>query len=176
MEQQPNYKKSGFVLAYRNIRYEGVGASSSGESEHISIIDDALLDAVCDYDRRFFPVERQGFLRCWTCMPESKAAAFIENDAVCGYGVIRKCRSGYKIGPLFADTGDIAETLFTNLSSQVDPDTPIFLDVPEVNPAAVDLAHRHQMEKVFETARMYTGEKPAIHTGGIYGVTTFELG
>ena len=28
-----------------------------------------------------------------------------------GYGVIRKCYQGYKIGPLFADNAKIAETL-----------------------------------------------------------------
>ena len=42
--QQPNYKKSGFALAYRNIRYEGVAAPSPGESENISVIGDSLLD------------------------------------------------------------------------------------------------------------------------------------
>ena len=39
-----------------------------------------------------------------------------------------------------------------------------------------DLVNRHHMEKVFETARMYTGQKPGIDTDGIFGVTTFELG
>jgi GNAT superfamily N-acetyltransferase len=176
VEQQANYKKSGFALAYRNIRFEGVAAPASGGSGNISVINDAMLGAVCDYDRRFFPVKRQGFLRCWTHMPESKAVAFIANGVVCGYGVIRRCRKGYKIGPLFADTGDIAETLFTNLTNNAEPGAPIYLDVPEANPAAVDLAGRHHMEKVFETARMYTGRTPEIDTGGIFGVTTFELG
>jgi hypothetical protein len=32
------------------------------------------------------------------------------------------------------------------------------------------------MVKVFETARMYTGDAPAIAVGDIYGVTTLELG
>ncbi len=33
--QQSNYKKSGFALAYRNIRYEGVAAPSSDESGNV---------------------------------------------------------------------------------------------------------------------------------------------
>src|SRR5215203_3099940 len=32
------------------------------------------------------------------------------------------------------------------------------------------------MTKVFETARMYTGDEPAIAVDGIYGVTILELG
>ncbi len=176
VDQQPNYKKSGFALAYRNIRYEGAAAVSSGDSAWISLIDDALLDAVCDYDRRFFPVPRKDFLRCWARMPESTAAAFVKGGVVCGYGVIRKCRQGHKLGPLFADTGDIARALFESLTGHADPGSPVYLDVPEVNPAALELARRHNMQRVFETARMYTGEHPAIDTGGIFGVTTFELG
>ena len=76
--------------------------------------------------------------------------------------------------------GTIDSYLFTRphslRPSHAEPGSPIYLDVPEVNPAAVDLASRHHMEKVFETARMYTGQKPGIDTGGIFGVTTFELG
>jgi hypothetical protein len=32
------------------------------------------------------------------------------------------------------------------------------------------------MNKVFETARMYTGGVPNIEINGFFGVTTFELG
>jgi len=42
--------------------------------------------------------------------------------------------------------------------------------------AAAALAARHRMEKVFATARMYTGVPPALPVEGIFGVTAFELG
>ena len=29
-----------------------------------------------------------------------------------GYGVLRECHQGYKIGPLFADDEDVADSLF----------------------------------------------------------------
>jgi hypothetical protein len=128
------------------------------------------------YDQRFFPSQREEFLRQWTNMPDSKAVAYLEGDKITGYGVIRRCLVGYKIGPLFADRDEIAETLFTSLASYAEPDSPIYLDVPERNPAALSLAARHGMTKVFETARMYTGDEPSIWIGGVYGVTTFELG
>jgi hypothetical protein len=32
------------------------------------------------------------------------------------------------------------------------------------------------MKKVFETARMYTGDEPVIELQKIFGVTSFELG
>ena len=36
-----------------------------------------------------------------------------------GYGVLRACRRGFKIGPLFADDPHIAGTLFQGLASRV---------------------------------------------------------
>lgn len=53
---------------------------------------------------------------------------------------------------------------------------PIFLDTPEVNPAAVALAERHDLNVSFETARMFTGKFPELPLGGLFGVTSFEIG
>ena len=53
---------------------------------------------------------------------------------------------------------------------------PVVLDVPEPNRAAVAMAERYGMKPAFETARMYTGGAPSIDIGGVYGVTSFELG
>ena len=40
----------------------------------------------------------------------------------------------------------------------------------------MEIAERHGLKPVFETARMYTGAAPAIDLARIYGVTSFELG
>ncbi len=98
------------------------------------------------------------------------------NGNLAGYGVIRKCRSGFKIGPLFADTPELAEALFLSLKSGIEPTETFYLDTPEVNRAAVALAQRHNMKAVFETARMYTGENPDTPLNRLFGVTSFELG
>jgi hypothetical protein len=92
-----------------------------------------------------------------------------------GFGVVRPCRSGYKIGPLFADDPQTAERLLAGLSSRAAGE-PIFLDTPEPNLAATSLAERHNMRPVFETARMYTRAAPPVDLRRIFGVTSFELG
>jgi hypothetical protein len=109
-------------------------------------------------------------------MPESRAVAMMRDRKLCGYGVIRRCRRGFKVGPLFANDEKMAETLLLGLSSDVAIGEPVFLDVPEVNPAAIRLVEQRRMSKVFETARMYTDAPPAIELEGVFGVTTFELG
>jgi hypothetical protein len=176
LEQQSNYGKSGFKYAYRNIRFMGVAPQSFSAVSGVVDVHAVPFANICMYDQRFFPSQRQEFLRCWINMPGSKAIAYVEGNEIAGYGVIRRCLVGYKIGPLFADRHEIAETLFTSLSSYAEPGSPIYLDVPEKNPAALTLAARHGMTKVFETARMYIGNEPSIFVDGVYGVTTFELG
>ncbi|MEI8593233.1 hypothetical protein P4S53_03430 [Photobacterium sp. Hal280] len=100
----------------------------------------------------------------------------MENGMLSGIGVIRQCRNGYKIGPLYAENADLAERLFVALKSAVAPSQPIFLDVPEVNQAAVALAEKYGMTVTFGTARMYTGEQPVLHLERLFGVTSFEIG
>ena len=90
--------------------------------------------------------------------------------------MVRRCRSGWKIGPLCAERERIAECLFLALCSQASAEERVYLDLPEANAAAVALAQRHHMHMVFETARMYTGRPPAVNMHGLYGITTFELG
>jgi hypothetical protein len=89
--------------------------------------------------------------------------------------LIRACRVGFRISPLFASGERVAETLFLSLAEHA-AGAPVFLDIPEVNPYAVSLVKRYNMEKVFETARMYTGEAPVLPLDQIFGVTSFELG
>ncbi|MFH1197244.1 MAG: GNAT family N-acetyltransferase [bacterium] len=175
IDQQMNYKKSGFKLAYRNIRYEGTANHYSVDDKFIRPVREVEFTKLVAYDTKFFPVEREVFLNCWFNMPDSHTLVYVE-DGIKGYGTIRKCLHGYKIGPLFSDNEKIAEQLLNALSSKVEIVSPIFLDVPEVNPEAVVLAQKHSMRKVFETARMYTKEEPQIKLDGIFGVTTFELG
>ena len=50
------------------------------------------------------------------------------------------------------------------------------LDIPQTNPHAPALVERNNMQPVFETARMYTGQAPNLAMHNIYGVTSFELG
>jgi RimJ/RimL family protein N-acetyltransferase len=174
--QQDNYRKSGFTLAYRNIRFTGEVAQGAASSDsRIVGLAQVSFDALAAYDRRVFPAARAGFLRAWIGQPGHVALGLVEDGALVGYGVIRPCRQGFKIGPLFADRQDTADTLVAALSARAAAG-PVYLDVPEANAAAVALAERCGMKQVFETARMYTGPAPAIDLARIFGVTSFELG
>ena len=93
-----------------------------------------------------------------------------------GYGVIRACIRGYKIGPLFAGSEAVAEALFAALVGSVAAGSEISIDPPEANGAATAFAEQAGMAPVFETARMYKGAAPDLPIDRIFGLTTFELG
>jgi ribosomal protein S18 acetylase RimI-like enzyme len=176
LAQQGNYQKSGFKLAYRNIRFEGRARESLSSAASITPASALSFDLLESYDRGFFPAARTTFLHHWLEQPGAQTRAVVIDGQVKGYGVIRPCRSGHKIGPLAADDPGLASALFDSLVSQVETSAPIFLDVPEVNPEAVALAQKNGMTAVFETARMYTGEAPRLPFEKMFGVTSFELG
>jgi len=174
--QQDNYRKSGFVLAWRNVRYAGLGLAQEASDARVMDLGSLPFETVRAYDAPFFPADRSAFLRAWLDQKDAAGLGYVEDGALRGYGVIRRCRSGWKIGPLFADGEAVAEALYLALAGRAGVGEPVFLDVPEPHAAAVALARRHGMEVVFETARMYTGEAPGMAMGRMFGITSFELG
>jgi GNAT superfamily N-acetyltransferase len=173
--QQPNYQKSGFSLAYANIRYGGTVAAPQAPRTSISALTEVPLATVEAYDSTVFPARRSAFLRAWIGSPAHLGRALVRNGRLAGLGVIRPCRKGRKIGPLLADDRDAAEAVVAALLADVGGGE-VFLDVPSVNREAVSLAQCLGLAPVFETARMYTGTIPPLRLERIFGVTTFELG
>ena len=171
--QQENYRKSGFEFAYRQFR---LGGSAPGEPATLPVpLASFDFEAIAAYDRQTFPAEREGFLRAWLKLPESRGLGLLRDGQLAGFGLIRRCREGFKIGPLVADDAAGADELFRGLTAPVAGEA-VFIDVPEVNAPAVALGERYGLAPVFETARMYAGIVPEIDVDKIFGVTTFELG
>jgi GNAT superfamily N-acetyltransferase len=176
IEQQPNYKKSGFSLAYKNIRYEGKSFRTNDSFPEIVKHSDVSNSELLRYDAALFPAQRNEFHKSWLEMPDSHSFASVSDGKISGYTVIRKCLNGYKIGPLFADSKELAEKLFLTVNSLITEGSSIYLDTPDTNKDAVNLALKYGMQIVFETARMYTKFQPDFDINRVFGVTTFELG
>lgn len=177
VDQQAAYARSGFVLQHRNIRHQGVAAPIADGPEGARPIVEADLDSVIAFDARHFGFERGAFLKAWLSTPGHVSRLMtLPGGGLAGYGVARPCRTGFKIGPLFAETPDAASDLFDALVRMVPPGEPLVLDVPEPNKAGIALAASRGMKPVFETARMVKGEPPLLPLDRIFGVTSFELG
>lgn len=176
LAQQGNYMKSGFSLANANIRYQGVGGGTPAVDPSLAPLASLPFADLCAYDQALFAEDRAAFLRRWIAQPESTALGIRVDDRLAGYAVLRRCRDGYKIGPLFADSPELAQRLFLALRARVPAGTAVFLDTPANNAAAVAMAQGHGMCISFETARMYRGAAPQVDGQRIFGVTSFELG
>lgn len=171
--QQENYEKSGFQIAYNHIRYETVGGGVVPPG--IVELRTVPFEELVVYDRQLFPAERSLFLRQWIEQPDSAALGVTTDKHLAGYGVIRRCRAGFKIGPLFANDEDIASELFQALAAKSN-NAKVFLDTPDANPQAIALAQRYGMQPIFQTARMYTSSIPSLAINRVFGVTSLELG
>jgi GNAT superfamily N-acetyltransferase len=173
--QQRNYEKSGFAHAYANIRYGGrVDVPGPARSDVIALTEIPLAQIEAS-DACVFPAERPAFLRAWIGTPGHLGRALVRNGALAAWGVIRPCRSGFKIGPLVADGRASAQAVLSALISAIGGGE-IFLDVPGINAPAIALAGDYGLAPVFETARMYTGTIAPVRLDRVFGVTSFELG
>ncbi|MCS6892809.1 MAG: GNAT family N-acetyltransferase [Rhodovarius sp.] len=170
--QQDNYRRSGFDLAWNNARYQAVMPRLPPPDAGLVPASSLPFEELLAYDAACFGVARPRFLEGWIKTPGHIALAV---PGLKGYGVIRPCREGWKIGPLFADDAAAARRLLAGLAAAAGPG-PVILDVPEDHAAAVALAREAGMVKVFETARMYRGNPPPISRERVFGITSFELG
>ncbi|MGI2323147.1 MULTISPECIES: GNAT family N-acetyltransferase [unclassified Methylococcus] len=176
IERQSSYARSGFVTAHRNIRFEWNGPAAVETDTAVGRLEPSEFDAILAYDAALFPGSRDGFLRVWTRQPECTGLLYRSDDGdIAGYGLLRPCRRGYKLGPLFADTPRIAACLLQAFRPHAGT-APIYIDMPAPNTAALQLAARHGMRRVFETARMYTPRIPSLPLERTFGITTYELG
>src|ERR1700733_12235582 len=173
--QQQNYRKSGFELAYANVRYSGTVATRDAPRAGVIALAEVPLAAVEAYDATVFPAPRPAFLRAWIGSPGHVGWALMREGGLVGWGVGRPCRRGWKSGPLVADARATAEVVLSALLASVGGGE-IFLDVPSINRDAVALARDLGLAPVFETARMYTGVVPRSRIERVFGVTPFELG
>ncbi|WP_406014207.1 GNAT family N-acetyltransferase [Streptomyces sp. NBC_00984] len=175
--QQPNYRKSGFRSVWTNMRYEGLPPAGLPAPAGTELVDGRSVpfDRLAAYDRRFFPADRDSFLAPWIAHPTRTSLAAVRDGELRGLAVLRPCRTSSRIGPVYAESPEVAGALVGALAA-TDPGVPVAIDVPDVNPAAVRLAEQLGLTPSFETARMYTGPVPDVDHTGLFGITSLELG
>jgi len=176
ISQQDNYRKSGFKLVHRNSRYCRSHTSIDLPTPQLTPISAIPFAEIEAFDHQILGYNRQAFLHSWLQMPNARGLGYYQDNKLQGYGVIRRCLEGYKIGPLFASSQEVAQHLYVGLCAPLQVNELVYLDVCEMNSSAIALANNFQMTKVFETARMYTNPPAELNMSRVFGITTFELG
>jgi hypothetical protein len=180
--QVPNYQRSGFNSFYTTSRYQGTGIEDSSDlaCPNIVPLSNVDIETLAQYDSKFFPTARNAWISNWISgnIQNLSSAVYLENGEILGYGVIRPCISGYRIGPLYANSSDVAKSLLTYLRAKVSPGSIIYIDVPNVNANAVALMDQGDIAftKLWDCIRMYTKTEPNVNNDGVYGASSLELG
>jgi len=181
----PFYERGGFAISHLDLRMEKIGQNIVAyDKTKVHLLMRNEWEKVFALDRECFGFEREKFLRSWLSLPESKTYIYKEEEEeeeeeeegqILGFGTIRRCIDGWKIGPLFAQNINAAEQIFYALNA-VAPGDRIMIDVPETNTDARNLIGSLGFKTSFECARMYSGVPPQLPYAKIFGVTTLELG
>lgn len=172
-EQRANYQRMGFVPVYETVRYSGPAAGLPGGGD-IRPATAGDMAGILAYDRQCFPAPREAFLRTWLRQP--RIALLCGGSAgIAGYGAARRCREGFKVGPLFADRTDLALALLADLAGRIGNEV-LYIDVPASQVQFTAMLQAVGMMPGFATTRMYKGGKPGNAPSTVFGITTLELG
>lgn len=169
------YQQGGFRRSTRHRRFRspaGMAFSETGETVCTSQIP---LEQLLEMDQLCFPGGPRRTLAAWISQPGAISKAVVRNGHLEAYGILRPCLTGWKIGPLFAEHIQAAESVLMSLLTNSD-NRPVFIDAPDNNPAAIRLYRSLGMDEIFGCERMYLGPQPAIDPRRIFGVTTLEIG
>lgn len=172
-EQQANYQRKGFLPAYETVRFSGRAVGLAGGSDVLPVAAASPAE-ISAYDRQCFPAPRETFLREWL-QPPRTALVSAGPAGIAGYGVARRCREGFKVGPLFADDMDIAIALVAELAVRTEGEA-LHIDVPATQVEFTAMLQAVGMVPGFSTTRMYKGGKPGNAPTKVFGITTLELG
>jgi len=182
-----DYANWGFQAASPTTRWQ---RTQSSDAEHepwrpvpqgLQLVDgDALPEvAVQIYDAQRELSPRPHFLSDWLHHPAGTVLALMDADQRChGFGRIRPCLlragEGWRIGPLLADSPQLAAVLMTQLLIR-HPGV-VLLDTPGGNPSAPQLMTQLGFEPVGRTLRMYRGKIPEHSLEDVFALACLELG
>jgi len=172
--QEANYARSGFVRQGGAARFTADPGLPSTSATRPARPED--IDGLLKRERRATGVDASRFLDLWFRDTASRRTLILDDaDGLAGYGTVRACRAGAKIGPLFARDEAGARLLLGDLTATFDAG-PVSLDVPESATGLRSLLDGAGFRPSFSTARMYLGPPPATAPDRYRSLATLELG
>jgi GNAT superfamily N-acetyltransferase len=203
-EQVHNYKKSGFTISsWENERRTGsahavvekLSSFETLEGKTITNASDVPIEQLYTLEERYNGWNRPVFVSEWIKFHSNNAhhgrfsVAVMENGQVLGYGCVRPAITSFRVGPLFAESPDVAKAILYKLAkltseALAQPDNTIApsvkntidIDVAAINPQAIAMFNELDMPNTFTTLRMWKGRQPEIDANGIFAVTSVEVG
>ncbi|MBP7651838.1 GNAT family N-acetyltransferase [Candidatus Dependentiae bacterium] len=167
------FKPAFNINRYCYVKQHDLKISNLSDDYKIIPIDNNFIyfNKIINYDRCCFPADRSKLIRLWIF--QSQSFSFCVKDSennICGYGVLKKAFCGYRFEPLYADNFETAEYIFSYAVNFIKIGEPVFMDIPENNPAALLLAKKYNFKNTFSMTRMYNKNEPEIDKNKIFGL------
>ena len=173
-EQQANYAKSGFVKYGRTVRFEG--RIDAAPDPRVGLAPEGDIGALIAFDARMCGMDRTAFAASWFNSSANRQTVVLKDrGAITGCATFRRCRAGVKIGPLYAASQRDAQALLAS-NPFAQADDPVLVDVPDPESPLGTGLKAQGFQPVFETARMFTGERPDADPTPFHAIATMELG
>ncbi|KAJ3114663.1 hypothetical protein HDU96_001807 [Phlyctochytrium bullatum] len=200
VEQQKNYERSGFKKVWDNIRFHGSRPqaefsvpslpSTLAALELTNAVSDATIAAVQEYESIYSGCKRPlDFFRAWLNHPVISTVLIVDATAaggptsaaqIKGFGSIRPATTGFRIGPLYATSPEVASVISAMLANKATAGQAVFADVCMANTAAPKVFEGVGLSGVggFVTGRMWSKGRPIEEDAvkGVFGVMTLEIG
>ena len=176
LQSATNHERHNFKSYYQCCSLTGVVEKVQVSCQNIHPTNQIPFNKLVEYDSRYYGDERKHFLASWLGIATTTSLVYIDkNDEIQGLGVIRKSLRGYRFGPFYAESLDIAQALFfsllQSLEDLVDNKCRIGIDPPCSNENAMKLAQMLKLELTYRYTAMYNKEAPMVNLSNVYCIT-----
>lgn len=171
------YQQLGFKTQYSFCSYHyDSGVMKMPSQESLILIESGeILEKVLIYDQSFFPADRRKYMRYWLSQTNAVGFAWQEGNKIVGYGLIRKAQTGFRIGPLYANSVHIASVLLQALLAQAKDDK-VSISMPEDTRMTQKITSEFNLRSGTRLQRMYSKRPIDLPIEHILGITNFTFG
>jgi GNAT superfamily N-acetyltransferase len=180
--QMRRYQKEGFNPLYKNHRW------NLNPQHHLlskpkmpcSPLTLELIAKITEYDKIIFTASREKTIQEALTYPEIKGFVIQKDNCITAFGLIRPCLKGYRVGPLFADTQEMAHSLLVNLLKQAGSEN-VLIDMPNRNKEgeALMIEFNATRDEQHDTIAMVKGTLVPEYERNLrknYGIFSLEIG
>ena len=135
-----------------------------------------LFEELFHYDTEIHTTPRREFLKCWLNENITTTYCVVNSGKIIGYGCVQPTDRGvYAIGPVYADTPDIAHSLFTKFMLSVPDGSGVAMNILPDNKLLMDIVHKHSLTLQLKMYRMYRTKTPQLDLDRVYAFSTVGI-
>jgi len=169
------YEDYGFESTSNIIQYGGVMFAEARLSDDIYSAQDIDIRYLVRYDASRFGTHREKFIRAWLDTVVMDGVCLLKEGSIQGWGCLRRCRRGWRLGPVFAEKYEYAEEIVRHLAMKTYTEW-VFIDLPQNNVQAIRLAFAMGMTPLGARIRVVRGDRVSEPLDQIFGFTTLDIG